>query len=359
MIIIKSILNKFNFRLLIILTAITFIIQQNNWAMNSSFITQVIPLLPSTHTIIEVNPNTTYADFIDQIVYQILTSNKGSQFCGAVDNDYKNFQKAFFIGDGYAQKAYRQTICSKHFTKKIISKLYAKKYILITTDDENFLADGWTTALNETYIFITNHDLKNNSDRIKRTIIHELAISLDKKEQIGFLGKIDFPNLGIEISPNSCELLPLIRDVYIKHALSSLRAFDIEDQIMSEEKNLIPLVHPKISCIKKLKSLAHYLLNNFNYTLSIENNINLLLDSTLVSAKCDSAQYSHNLNLTLNDKIKKLSQLQLNFNNGTSEKACDYLSSGFPFYPGASFRGGPSPRIGGGGWNVPEVDSHE
>lgn len=314
----------------------------NSFAQASNYILQAIPLLPADARFVEISANTTLGNRIDQATLRIFSSPTGKKFCGAVINDYQTFKNSFFLNTSYAKKAF--ILCKGHFATKRIFRLFPKKYFLALSESNNFIADGWTTPRNETFLFIAKSEFTD--DRLTRTLIHELAISLDGKEQIGFLGILDSTNLNIQLDDQSCNSIPLIRDGQIKHTLSTLRAFDVERQISNELKIPLPTGFAdwkKISCEDKMIFMSSYV---EKFSIKAEGFVNSSIDK----AKCANT-LSYPDTMSMHEKIKTLSETIFTFSDGSKQNACDYLSSGLPFFPGVSLRGGPGPRIGGGGWS--------
>lgn len=56
------------------------------------------------------------------------------------------------------------------------------------------------------------------------------------------------------------------------------------------------------------------------------------------------------VSLNYSENVDELARVNLNFSDGHSENACDYLTSGFPFHTYAGRKGGPRPVIRPGGW---------
>lgn len=194
-------------------------------AAPTGYIYQVLPLLPPDARIVELSESSFEGQRIDQLLLRILKTPSGKVFCGAVARDFEEFQKSFFLGRSEARKAF--SACEGHFAKKQYHRIFKKKYFVVYVGQTDVAIDGWTTPRNETFLVVSGNDLQE--DRLLRTLTHELAISLDRKEQIGFLGQLDFPGLGVVGGTDVCEQLSVIRSGTIKHALSALRAFDLEN----------------------------------------------------------------------------------------------------------------------------------
>jgi len=203
--------------------------------------------------------------------------------------------------------------------------------------------DGWTTPRNETFILVVRNEF--NAARLTRTLIHEMAISYDRKEQIGFGGIVDVPKLGILEDEDSCLSLSILRNAKVKHTLSAARAFDMERRIANELGLPLPdgfALWAGKSCLDKMGFLESYL-TPLSGALTAEDLVNTLMDQPLCMApRIPVSNFQQGIQL--------LNELTFTFADGTRRNACEYLSEGWPYYAGISFRGGPGPRIGGGGW---------
>ena len=327
--------------LYIFLTVANLFLPATGYAEVSVLAQQIIPLLPHDAKITEVRPGDDLGDKIDQTTLSILSTPSGKSFCGAVSKNFESFKAAFFLGDSAARKGFR--ICQGHFALKQPHRVFQKKYLVVFTNMSDSKIDGWTTPRNETFIFVVRGEL--NTNRLTRTIAHEMAISYDRKEQIGFGGIVDSPKLGILENEASCLSLSILRNAKVKHALSAARAFDIEKRIARELGLILPegfAAWENKSCLDKMSFLEPYL-TPLSGALSAEALINSLMDQPLCIA-------TPIRNLSFHQGLQILSDLTFTFTDGTRRNACEYLSEGWPYFPGVSFRGGPGPRIGGGGW---------
>lgn len=324
----------------ILLTLGCLFVAMGSSAAPSGYLYQVLPLLPRDAQIVELSESSAEGRKVDELLLRIFQTPTGKVFCGAVVRDFDEFHRSFFLGQRQAKKAFKA--CEGHFASRQNHRIFRKQYFLIYTDQKDIAIDGWTTPRNETFV-VASRDLKD--DRLLQTLIHELTISLDRKEQIGFLGQLDFPGLGIVSGPEACEQLSVIRTGTIKHALSALRAFDLEKRIARELQIELPSGFADwsgMSCVDKLKFMVPYV-ERIQQSYRVEDQINVRLDRR----GCDGQTPA---NTRLEDKIEYLGKVSFLFKDGTRRNVCEYLSEGWPFFPGASFRGGPGPRIGGGGW---------
>lgn len=331
-------------RLLLIVFTVGFLFcASNSKSAPSAHFYQILPLLPHDAQLIEVTNEMQEGILIDQLVANIFSTPTGRSFCGAVEEDYNEFKRSFFLNDKSAREAF--IFCKGFFAKSQIHRLFQKKYFLIITDSIDFAIDGWTSSRNETFLVLSNRE--NTTDRLTRTLAHELAISLDKKEQIGFLGIIDFPELGIKTDIDSCTTVPILRNAEIKHTLSALRAFDIEKKISTELSISLPQGFADwdtLSCSKKIHFIAPYI-QRLSSAIENENLLNESIDQPHCPGKIVPAA-------DIFQKMQALDNLKFTFTDGSVINVCEYMSKGWPYYSGASFRGGPGPRIGGGGWHT-------
>lgn len=330
------------FWLYIFLTVANLILPITGYAEVSVLAQQIVPLLPNDARITEVRSDDQLGSKIDELTLSILSTPSGKSFCGAVSENFESFKAAFFLGDTAARKGFQ--ICRGQFAQKQPYRLFQKKYLVVFTDMSDLKIDGWTTPRNETFIFVVQNEF--NTARLARTLIHEMAISYDRKEQIGFSGIIDFPKLGIQETEESCLSISILRNAKVKHALSAARAFDMEKRIARELGVALPegfAAWEGKSCLDKLRFLEPHIIS-LSSALSAEELVNTLMDKPLCIAAPIQIKNSQ-------QGLQILSELTLTFADGTRRNACEYLSDGWPYFPGVSFRGGPGPRIGGGGWN--------
>ncbi|MGZ3768538.1 MAG: hypothetical protein ACXVCP_10495 [Bdellovibrio sp.] len=310
-------------------------------ALPSAHFNQILPLMPPDSRFVEVTDEMKEGFLIDQLVANIFSTSAGKSFCGAVVDNYDEFKRSFFLHDDSAREAFAH--CEGFFAKKQRNRIFPKKYFIITTDSTDFAFDGWTSALNETLLVLSKKDY--STDRLTRTLAHELAIILDKKEQIGFMGAIDFPQLGIETNIDSCTAIPILRNAEVKTTLSAFRAFDMEKKICTELGISLPTGFAEwntLSCLEKIQFIAPYT-QRLSSAVVNENLFNDILDRPHCTGKTVPVS-------NVFEKMKALDHLYFTFANGSTINICEYMSKGWPFLPGASFRGGPGPRIGGGGW---------
>lgn len=327
--------------LLIFLTAGSHFWAFTSKAFPSAHFNQILPLMPTDSRFREVTGDMKESFLIDQLVANIFSTSAGKSFCGAVEENYDEFKKSFFLHDESAREAF--DYCGGFFAKKQRNRIFPKKYFIITTDSTDFAFDGWTSALNETLLVLSNGEY--NTGRLTRTLAHELAVILDKKEQIGFMGTIDFPQLGIETTIDSCTTIPILRNAEVKNTLSAFRAFDMEKEISIELGISLPPGFAEwntLSCSEKIHFIAPYT-QRLSSAVVNEDLFNNVLDRPHCTGKTVPVG-------NVFEKMKALDSLYFRFANGSTINVCEYMSKGWPFYPGASFRGGPGPRIGGGGW---------
>lgn len=326
--------------LLSILTAVTLLHGKASSAAVSVYAGQVAPLLPEDATLQEVQRGTDLSFRIDDLVLRILKSETGRIFCGAVSDSPEMIRRAFFINEGNVSKA--ASVCRGRFAVRQIFAPWPKRYFLVSTRSTEFPADGWTTPRNETFLFVAESEF--NDDRLLRTLAHELSVSLDRKEQFGFGGFTRLAQLGIQEEEASCSIIPLVRQGLMKQSMTALRAFDMERKI--SEELAIPL-SPRFAnwsgktCAQKIVFMSKHL-ERFKSSIAPEALINLLMDQTSCSMK--PANFS-----SVEDAAIVLEKTMIRV-DGKTISACDYFTDGIGFVPGISFRGGPAPRIGGGGW---------
>lgn len=313
--------------------------------VTSPYIDQVLPLTPRDAEIRLVEPGSAFSHRIDELILKILKSPSGRTFCGAIGPEPLNFRRAFFINDRLVTEGYQ--VCEGSFAPRTIHVPFQKKYFVSETLTTDFPADGWTTPRNETFLFLNKHEISD--ERISRTLIHELAVSLDGKENFGFGGFVRIGNLGIQEDQNACSIVPIVRQGRIKQALSAIRAFDLERKISEELGFQLPVKFANWqgkTCPEKVLFMAAAM-RDFKQSMAAETFVNSLMDQPMCLA---GSSPMSSQNLSLKESAEILDNTTLTFADRTQTSACDYFTDGISFVPGLSFRGGPGPRIGGGGW---------
>lgn len=303
----------------------------------------LLPLIPAGSRVTEVLPSTKMSFKLDELTSRILHTKTGRSFCGAVVEDFKIFRSAFFINTHrLAQDAFQN--CKGAFARSQNHRLFPKRYFLVQIPHEDYQVTGWTTHRNETFIFVSTAEFSDQ--RLFQTLTHELAISLDKKETMGFGGMIDSAGLNLVSDDNACNAVAASRESVMKHSLSALRAFDIERKV-GEEAGFV--FSPdfanweNVSCEDKIEFMAEYI-SGYEKTLAYDAFLSLTMEQPFCSTDISPS-------MSLKARAQVLAQTTLTFKSGEQINACEFLTRGIPFIPGVGFRGGPGPRIGGGGWD--------
>ncbi|MFV3409859.1 hypothetical protein ACNH6C_14715 [Bdellovibrio bacteriovorus] len=317
----------------------------------SSYADILWPLIPQDATGQLVEASSPEGQFIDESVYKILSSPSGKAFCGAVPEDFEDFKTTFFLGSKYAKKAF--SACKGHFFKGQVSRHHRsmqKKYFLIRSTANDLVIDGWTTPLNETILFLPSND--SSKQRIIRSLIHEMATSLDAKQVLGFLGLFRSPTLKIQKSdnPDACKIIPALRRGDIRHSLTALRAFEMEKRISKELGLFLPDGFAEwsgASCADRIKFIKPHV-------DKLDVAITVLDDLEGKISRCDQTDTP---NISFEEALQVLENSKLHFTDGKSRSTCDFMMEGWPFIPevnepGNEMRGGPGPRIGGSGWKT-------
>lgn len=311
-------------------------------AEKSSFFDLVKAFLPKDillSDLIEVLPGTSHAEQIDSILLKVLTTNTGKIFCGAYDENYEKFEGTLFIGSAASRKGFE--LCKGHLSKASKNRVWKKHYYIGLTQRTDHLATGWTTPRNETILFI--NPKVDRPERLTYSLVHEIAVSLDRKENIGFGGEINFSRAGLVNSMSSCLAAAINRKAEFKHLLTALRAFEIERHVGADLGMEIPLYLKSLStlsCTDKIISLEPAV-RPFLPAMQTEKIFNALFDTSSCSDLVNALS-------TVDSVARVLAGITLNFEDQTQRNACEYFTEGLPFLPGAGFRGGPGPRIGGG-----------
>jgi hypothetical protein len=149
-----------------------------------NFIFQMQNLAPRDAQIEEAVKGTALAEFIDKKVLEILKTPTGHVLCGALTASPEQLRKIFFINEEFVLQGFSE--CLGSFGETMPQGFFQKRYFLFWTKQKDYLVDGWTSFANETAFFLTREPGWEN--RLTQSIIHELVISLDKKEQLGFWG---------------------------------------------------------------------------------------------------------------------------------------------------------------------------
>lgn len=316
--------------------------------VSMNFQYEISALAPRDGVVEEVKAGSALSQIVDQKVIEILNTETGRVFCKVTANNPYWIKRIFLVNEENIKHV--QSACKDSFGLQVVQTIYPKRFFIVWTKQDNYPVDGWTSFRNETLIILNKSSDWEN--RLTQSIIHELAVALDKKEQLGFGGGLlDRSLFGLVSDQQSCLTQALVRKASIKYTLSGMRAFDVEARIVRELKMSVPegfAQWENLSCLDKFKFLKVYTEPLAN-TFAPEELANRFMDvntcSPLVSDLNDE------------ERIELLSQLTLNFEDGSSQNACDFLSKGWPFYPGLSMRGGPGPRIGGSGWQQLSIKS--
>lgn len=159
----------------------------------------------------------------------------GKRICQrSTQGEWKRIQYYFGMTEEAAKKIARSCETDRP-TEMIIKLSYIHEWILVETTDKKFPIHGWTTPKNVSFLFFGMDDFTEIN--FYRTLIHELATSLDSKESWGLLGKLNLATKITRVSysgDRECEVISAIKRPSIKFATSALRAEVVENQILSE-----------------------------------------------------------------------------------------------------------------------------
>lgn len=313
----------------------------------SPYLEQISYLLPQNTQIKYLTEGSAESVSVDRIVLKILGTETGRQICRSFSDDRDLIKRFLFSNRNSADKAF--DICEKYLlnNSKNYFKPFSKKYFLVIYPDQaTTLITGWTTPHNETFIFINQSEylsgLRNIELKLIKILSHEIAISLDRKDTIGFSGILDFGQIGILQTDHNFDFLAIIRNATFKHTLAAIRAFDFENAIVSNlgyavSKNYIQF--SSLACTKKVKFIYPYI-NRISESTASEQLVNMMMDLS-----GPSKYFSENV--SLDQKILRLNEIQIYFKDQTKRNACEYMTEGVPLDSGTSFRGGPGPRVDG------------
>lgn len=291
-----------------------------------------------------VDKNHPTSHILDQITLKILKTKTGKAFCRSVNE--KQLTHEFFINTKYIPEGLK--ICKDYFKPESQNKIQNyKAYFLVVGKTKNLeRLDGWTSFQNHTYLFFSSKD-EITEERLTRTLAHEMAIAYDAKDMIGFGGAVEL-TLGVPIirDENSCPLTQLLSRSDLRHALKSIRAFEIEKRIAEELNITLPKGFAdwsKQSCGQKI----HFMLSQMQ---SLKDIIDLNYNRTYNLYDHPDCRTQAVQDLTQEESVANFEKINISFRDGSSMKACDYFTAGWPYASGRSFNGGPGPRIGGGAW---------
>lgn len=310
-------------------------------AQVSVYFPQILSLLPDDVKIFPAEGD--LAKQIDEVVLKILRTPTGKNFCTAVAKDSTMMRNAFFAGTSQISKA--MNACQGSFGQTPSYHIWPKSYFIALTKDQKLKASGWTTPRNETILFF--HYDEFTADNLLRAITHELAISFDAKEKIGYAGILDWTKVGIVRDQNSCDSQYILTETPIKQTFSAIRAIQMEMQVASEAGYAIPQGYRKWaakSCEERFLTL-YPAVQEFSQTFYAEN-----LLSQLQATPIDCVPSHDYRQQSLQEKVSVLKSSLLHFQRAKTIDACIYMSQALPYKAAASFNGGPGPRIGGGGW---------
>lgn len=310
----------------------------------SVFLAQVSSVLPKDAKVHQVRPGDKYSDVIDKAVLTILQTPSGKSFCAAVPEDADLLKQVFFSGSSFVKQA--MTACQGRFAKKWQYRIFPKAYYLVFSQSDDIAITGWTTPVNETILFFKGNQLE--PERLMRSLAHELAISLDEKEKIGYSGRLDWTDNGIVKDDISCTAQTLLVVSSIKHSFSSLRAFQVETQIAHEAGYAIPSGFNKwmqLSCSDRFLNI-YSMVSQFAQVFSTDSFV-----TAMNSAPLDCQPGLNPAKMTVGQIIDFLDSQTFEFKDGSFQNICAYMSQAFPFKAVGSFSGGPGPRIGGSGWD--------
>ncbi len=299
--------------------------------------------LPPDALIIQSIPGNQLGGDIGAITLKILMTPTGKNYCRALSAYPAEFKRGFFNAGENLLAETAMELCKGSLSNETKHPPYQKRYFLVLTDSKDFPADGWTTPLNETYIVMNRSEYSH--ENLIRILIHEIVVSLDKKGQIGILSEDDLFTY-FEIVPNSdsCAANDILRFARLRHSLTTLRALEVEAQIASEMGLTPSPLYAHItgmSCREKLEFIWPY----------VDKIIGDAPNPYFHSDKHACGKTKVPSVPTPLQLFSLATKLKYNFLNGESKTVCEYLTEGLPIHPGVNFRGGPKPRVGGGGWN--------
>lgn len=314
-----------------------------------------------------------YVSFITQVLLsKIMRTSLGKQFCqiGQYNKDF--FTAVTGINNNFADMLINKCKVKDDSQKiqmdKYIGMVEPRQFIFIVTgktldrNRENLTLkmDSWTNDKNTTYIFIPQkkYTPQELEKELLIRILHELVISIDSKESLGFLGVVNNNTLekyqlqlppedqvkdDLDMSTNTaCRISSVYRNSDVKYAFSVLRALRHESKVLGELQidNTGITNFLQKSCEDKALHMAK-LMTPFRIFLGLKAEY---LKISIESKCADQASLSHE------EIIKALAQGRLvsKDQSQTSINLCEFLSTpSVGLSIGGPIQGGPRPRGGG------------
>jgi hypothetical protein len=322
-------------------------------AAPSPLVSAFLSNIKGQYRITEAYEGTELSKFIDQTVLKILATPTGRLICRAIPADDYSIKNSVIINQSNMSEF--RNVCRGQSPARVSYRPYKKRFFLIELEDSERQFDGWTNFKSETLIFVSRGE--DYQKRIIRTLVHELVVSFDQKENIGVFGSMKFNDQQLVGDHKTCEMLTLIRNAKLKLRLTALRAFEFEVKVLQElglaipadvKQHLTEFSNAK-SCEDKIRKIDVFA-PEINRLSILENKVESFLDVGVCGAILTEEKNNELREMSAIEAAILLDRHELRFSGERPIKACDFFSRAFPFIPGTNLRGGPSPRLGGGGW---------
>jgi len=312
----------------------------------TSFLTieNVDLLFPKNHVVTNNQNLGFYGAQINESIVKIFATPTGKNFCKSFSGNSGEIASTLLHGQNKSIANQIVTICNGHFAQSRYGLTFPsrlKTYSIVWTEDKDYPVNAWTDPDNQTFLVLNEE--QQIEEQLLRVLAHELAVTLDGKGRFGYIGTL---TLGDVLAANSasCDAAHLLGQPLVKHAFTALRALVLENQIITElglkaDRNIQQLLSG--SCTEKLEKIWPAIAR---IAPALENDYFIGFDRPVCLPTSTLPElHSHS------DTFKALSNLNLNLKDNSQVSACDFFSQPFPFVPGHNPRGGPSPRVGGGG----------
>lgn len=301
---------------------------------------QLVPLLPENFHIKTTVEDAPFQSLIDEAFLLLIKAPSMQKLChNILLADAHLISSVLGVSFSTAKKISDNCVSFPGAQELLPNKrFYDKKYIFIFSPDTDLALDSWTNQIGYTYIFINPKGI--TIDRFLGILLHELAISLDFKEQIGLFtsGNGNFPELPEFESNSSACLVSFLRDPLIKYSFSGARAARFENEVL-RQIGFKTNYSETFSCAQEFTNQLLYVASILK-ALSPEREFN----HKLSIASCAK---EHSPNLL--EKIQALMNSKMIFQNKTSLDTCAYLTTPqLSLWTFSATEGGPRPRIGNG-----------
>lgn len=221
------------------------------------------------------------------------------------------------------------------------------KYQLLYYRGKKIPLHSWTGLKEQTFIFLHPSDLESScqscDEEILKTVVHEIAIAADRKAERPSFAEFSKIYRGTD----ACLAFNVLADPQVRMALSTMRAYFVEKQVVSEinpSKMAPKIIEPLAGlCQKKMKPILTF---NRQYSKGIVSNLLEAIDPPIYEVPC-LEQFK---NLTTDQKLSLLDQGKIHRGSQVEVSLCEYESTPQFISPRLrkTYPRGPRPRTGNG-----------